>query len=93
MSMQLTSMPDSDIAAMRVRKLLLEMGDDQIMVEAERALLTLHERDRRLSETLDDLMQEVDRLLLRMDELGLDTLVSDEDEDECYQVRPRGSSA
>jgi hypothetical protein len=90
--MQLSDMPDSDMVAQRLRQMLLDMGDDQIMVEAERALLDLCERDRRISETMEELMQEVDDLLLRMDKLDLDALESDE-VDICDQGRARGPFA
>jgi hypothetical protein len=90
--MQLSDMPDSDMVAQRLRQMLLDMGDDQIMVEAERALLDLSERDRRISETMEELMQEVDDLLLRMDKLDLEALESDE-EDICDQGRDRGPFA
>jgi hypothetical protein len=90
--MQLSDMPDSDMVAQRLRQMLLDMGDDQIMVEAERALLDLCERDRRISETMEELMQEVDDLLLRMDKLDLEALESDE-VDICDQGRARGPFA
>jgi hypothetical protein len=90
--MQLSHMPDSDMVAQRLRQMLLDMGDDQIMVEAERALLDLCERDRRISETMEELMQEVDDLLLRMDKLDLEALESDE-VDICDQGRARGPFA
>jgi hypothetical protein len=75
-------MPDSDAVAQKLRQMLLDLGDDQVMAEAERALLELCERDRRISETMEELLQEVDDLLLRMDRLDLEALESDED-DSC----------
>ncbi len=45
------------------------MGDEQLMAEMEWSLLS-DERHQRISETLDEMIQEVDRLLLRIDETG-----------------------
>lgn len=46
--------------------------DGSVRAELESILDGINERDCRISEMLDELLEEVDRLLLLMDELGLD---------------------
>ena len=58
---------------------MLDMGYEQLMAEMERSLLLSDERHQRISENLDDMIQEVDSLLLRVDELEAESL-NDEDE-------------
>jgi len=49
--------------------MLLDMGNEQIAQEIMASLRAMEERDRRISDTLDELFQEVDRLLLKVDEI------------------------
>ena len=49
--------------------MLLDMGNEQIAQEIVASLRAMEERDQRISDTLDELCQEVDRLLLRVDEI------------------------
>ena len=46
---------------------LLDMGDEQLMAEMEKSFLLSDERHQRISETLEEMVSEVDMLLLRMD--------------------------
>ncbi len=71
-------MPDSNIEE-KIREMLVEMGDDQLLAEFDGAVKAFDERDRRIDETLDELTTEVDELLLRMDALeARDELSEDE---------------
>lgn len=58
---------------------MLDMGDEQLMAEMERSFLLSDERHQRISETLEEMIQEVDRLLFRIDEMEEESL-PDEDE-------------
>jgi hypothetical protein len=78
-------MPDSDEVAARIRERLLCMGGDQLIAEAERALLVLDKRNSQLSDVLEELLHEVDELLLRMDKLEIDELDFDDEEDACIR--------
>ena len=60
-------MPSSDEAERRIREMLIEMGDDELLAQFDCAVKAFDERDQRISETLDELLMEVDELLLRMD--------------------------
>jgi len=53
---------------------LLDMGDEQLMAEMERSFLLSDERHQRISETLDEMIQEVDRLLFRIDDMEAEPL-------------------
>jgi hypothetical protein len=63
------TMPDSDEVAKRIREMLLDMGNEQIAQEIVASLKAMEERDQRISDTLDELFLEVDRLLLKVDEI------------------------
>ena len=43
---------------------MLDMGDEQLMAEMERSFLLSDERHQRISETLEEMIPEVDMLLL-----------------------------
>jgi hypothetical protein len=53
---------------------MLDMGYEQLMAEMERSFLLSDERHLRISENLDEMIQEVDSLLLRVDELEAESL-------------------
>lgn len=53
---------------------MLDMGYEQLMAEMERSFLLSDERHQRISENLDEMIQEVDSLLLRVDELEAESL-------------------
>jgi hypothetical protein len=70
-------MPGSKDVERRIEE-LLDMGDEQLMAEMERSFLLSDERHQRISETLDEMIQEVDRLLFRIDDMEGEPL-NDED--------------
>jgi hypothetical protein len=51
-----------------VREILLDLGDEQAWAKLEGIFGEMDERDRRISETLDALLQEVEELILLSDE-------------------------
>jgi len=59
---------------------LLDMGDEQLMAEMEKSFLLSDERHQRISETLEEMVSEVDMLLLRMDEMEAESLNDEEKE-------------
>ncbi|HOK58144.1 MAG TPA: hypothetical protein PK659_02175 [Methanothrix sp.] len=65
-------MHDPDDIERQLRELMLTGYDESVRAELESILDGINERDCRISEMLDELLEEVDRLLLLMDELGLD---------------------
>jgi hypothetical protein len=67
-------MPDSNEVERRIREMLLDMGEEQLLAELESSLKAMDERHQRISDTLEEMLQEVDGLLLRMDEKEEDAL-------------------
>jgi hypothetical protein len=59
---------------------MLDMGEEQLMAEMEKSFLLSDERHQRISETLEEMVQEVDLLLLRMDEMEAESLNDEEKE-------------
>jgi hypothetical protein len=59
---------------------MLDMGDEQLMAEMEKSFLLSDERHQRISETLEEMVSEVDMLLLRMDEMEAESLNDEEKE-------------
>jgi hypothetical protein len=59
---------------------LLDMGDEQLMAEMEKSFLLSEERHQRVRETLEEMVQEVDVLLLRMDGMEAESLNDEEKE-------------
>jgi hypothetical protein len=59
---------------------LLDMGDEQLMAEMEESFLLSDEHHQRISETLEEMVQEVDVLLLRMDGMEEESLNDEEKE-------------
>ena len=57
---------------------MLDMGDEQLMAEMEESFLLSEERHQRIRETLEEMVQEVDVLLLRMDEMEAESLNDEE---------------
>ncbi|VVB72045.1 Uncharacterised protein [uncultured archaeon] len=72
-------MPDSIDASRKIRE-LLDMGDEELMAELERSFRASDERHQKIDETLDEMLQEVDRLLLRIDEMESDALEEDDND-------------
>jgi len=58
-----------DIERQIMDMMLLSLGDEQLQEEVEGLLSSLYERDRRVGEMLDDLLDEVDDLIMRLDQL------------------------
>ena len=59
---------------------LLDMGDEQLMAEMEKSFFLSDERHQRISETLEEMVRDVDVLLLRMDEMEEESLNDEEKE-------------
>jgi hypothetical protein len=76
-------MPDSTEIERMIREMLLDMGEEQLLAKLEGTLRGMDECDCRLSQTMEDMIQEVDRLLLKMDEIDADALDAEE-ENEKY---------
>jgi len=47
---------------------LLDRGDEELLAEMKRSFQHLDERHQRISDTLEEMMREVDRLISRIDE-------------------------
>ncbi len=67
--MNKSHMQGSDEIDSKLREMILSLGDKSASVDLEAILKGLDERDRRISETLDDLLEEVDRLILLAEDL------------------------
>jgi hypothetical protein len=72
-------MSDSDDVERKIREMLLEMGEDKLLANFEGALKAFDEQSCQIDDTLDELLQEVDELLLRMDDLDDGGLESEEE--------------
>lgn len=63
-------MPHSNETEGRIQALLLEFGaDEQLRSWVEASVRAQRERDRMISDTLEGMLQEVDRLLSQIDEM------------------------
>ena len=71
-------MPDSVDIEKRIAQ-MLDMGDEQLMAEIKEAFLVSDERHQRISEALEEMIAEVDRLLVQVDEMETESL------DECVE--------
>jgi len=78
-------MPDSTEIERKIREMLLDMGEDQLLAKLEGTLRGIDECDCRLSQTMEDMLQEVDRLLLRIDEIEADALDAEEEDERCLR--------
>ena len=76
-------MPDSKDVEKKICK-MLDMGDEELLAEMERSFQLSDERHQRISDTLEEIMLEVDRLISRIDEIEDKSL---EDEDEESSIR------
>jgi hypothetical protein len=79
------AMPDSTEIERQIREMLLDMGEDQLLAKLEGTLRGMDECDCRLSQTMEDMLQEVDRLLLKMDEIEADALEAGEENEKCIR--------
>lgn len=79
-------MPNPDEAERRIREMLIEMGYDELLADFDRAVKANNQRDRRITETLDELQREVDELLQRIDDIDdieeIDSSSEDEPEEQ-----------
>ncbi len=48
---------------------MLDMDDKQLIAELERSFLLSDERHQKICDTIEEMIQEVDRLLLKVDEM------------------------
>jgi hypothetical protein len=78
-------MPDSNEVERKIRKMLLEMGEDQLLAKLEGTIIGLDEHDRMISETMDEMIQEIDGLLERLDDLEGNALDDDEEDESCIR--------
>lgn len=67
--LEFRAMQGSDEIEGKLRELILGQEDIGASADLETILKAQCERDRRIDETLEDLLDEVDRLLLRLDDL------------------------
>ena len=70
--MNKSHMQGSDKIDSKLREMILSLEDESASVYLEAILKGLDERDRRISETLDDLLEEVDRLIQLSEDLEKD---------------------
>jgi hypothetical protein len=75
-------MPGSDEVERKIREMLVEMGDGRLLAEFEGAIKASDERNQRIDEALEELLHELDRLLLKVDELDAASLESEEEFEE-----------
>jgi hypothetical protein len=73
-------MPDSNEVERKIRELLLEMGEDRLLAKLDETIIGLDERDRMISDTMQEMIEEIDRLLERLDDLEDGALDNDDDE-------------
>jgi hypothetical protein len=77
------AMPDSTEIERKICEMLLDMGEDQLLAKLEGTLRSMDECDCRLSQTMEDMLQEVDRLLLKMDEIEANANEAEEKDEKC----------
>jgi chaperonin cofactor prefoldin len=77
-------MPDSDEVERKIREMLLEMGEDKLLAKFEESIIGLDERDRMISDTMEEIIEEIDRLLERLDDLE-DGALDDEEDRSCIR--------
>lgn len=63
---------------------MLDMGDKELLAELDEYFLLSDERHQRISNTLEEMIQEVDRLISRLDE------IEDESLEYEYEDRAQG---
>jgi hypothetical protein len=80
-------MLDSKDVEKRICK-MLDMGDEELLAEMERAFILSDERHQKISDTLEEMMQEVDRLISRIDKIEDESL-----EDEGMRNRAQGENS
>lgn len=78
--LKLNTMPDFKEVERKIREMLIDMGDEQLLSDLEESFRLSDERDQKISNALEEMMAEVDVLLLRMDELELEALEIEDDD-------------
>jgi hypothetical protein len=73
-------MPDSNEVERKIREMLLDMGDEQLLSGLIESFRLSDERHQRISQSLEEMLEEVDRLLLKIDELEDEGLEDEENE-------------
>ncbi len=76
-------MPDVNEVERSLCEMLLDTGDEQLTNELHESLQAMNECDRRISDTLEELMREVDSLLVRLDDLESSALDFEDESDLC----------
>ena len=66
------NMQGSDGIDSKLREMILSLGDESAYVDLEAILKGFDEQDRRISKTLDDLQEEVDKLIQISEDLEKD---------------------
>jgi hypothetical protein len=79
-------MPDSNEIERKIREMMLDMGDEQLLSCMIESFRLSDERHQRISQSLEEMLEEVDRLLLKIDELE-DKGLEEEDEDDELSIR------
>ncbi len=74
-------MPGSDDVEKIICR-MLDMGEEELLAEIERTFQLSDERDQRISDTLEEMMLEVDQLISRMDKIEDGSLEDEPAEDE-----------
>jgi hypothetical protein len=77
-------MPGSDDVEKMICK-MLDMGEEELLAEIERTFQLSGERDQRISDTLEEMMLEVDQLITRMDKIEDGSLEDGLAEDELLE--------
>jgi hypothetical protein len=70
--MNKNNMQGSDRIDSKLREMILSLGDESAYVDLEAILKGFDDQDRRISETLDDLLEEVDKLIQISEDLEKD---------------------
>jgi len=73
-------MPDSNEVERKICEMLLDMGDEQLLSGLIESFRLSDERHQRISQSLEEMLEEVDRLLLKIDELEDEGLEDEENE-------------
>ena len=73
-------MPDSNEVERKICEMLLDMGDEQLLSGLIESFRLSDERHQRISQSLEEMLEEVDRLLLKIDELEDEGLEIEENE-------------
>ena len=79
-------MPDSKDVERRICE-MLDMGDEELLAEMERYFLHSDEQHQKISDTLDEMILEVDSLISRLDEIEDESLEDESLEDELRSPR------